>query len=425
MNKTLKLLIILFLVVLAGLFAGSQFLRSREIAILSKDKNPTAEPWPEKLKNPAASIKAVYATSWTAASDKQIDYLIKLATTTEINAIVIDIKDYTGHIAFETQSLLIKSIGSEEVQIKNLNKLINKLHKENIYVIARITVFQDPVLATKRPELAVKSKKTGANWKDNKGLNWVDPASLEVWNYILTVAQEADKHGFDELNFDYVRFPSDGNMQDMTFPFYDGQKPKHEIIRDFFKYLSDNLRPTGVKTSVDLFGLSTINHDDLGIGQILEDAAPYFDFVCPMVYPSHYANGFLGYANPAAYPYEVIKYSLENGQSRLSDLTATPSPLPNATIGYSVFPTPKFNQVAALRPWLQDFDLGAIYDARMVRLEKQAVYDVFCSPPSPKASADAQICSSSANGLGSKFGGWMMWDPTNVYTVAALDQKQK
>ena len=401
MNKTLKLLIILFLVVLVGLFVGSQFLHSREIAILSKDKNLTTDSWPEKLKNPAIAIKAVYATSWTAASDKQIDYLIKLATTTEINAIIIDIKDYTGHIAFETQSPLIKSIGSEEIQIKNLNKLINKLHKENIYVIARITVFQDPVLAAKRPELAVKSKKTGANWKDNKGLSWVDPASLEVWNYILTIAQEADKHGFDELNFDYVRFPSDGNMQDMTFPFYDGQKPKHEVIRDFFKYLSDNLRSNGVKTSADLFGLATINHDDLGIGQILEDAAPYFDFVCPMVYPSHYASGFLGYKNPALYPYEVIKYSLENAQKRLVILTATPTPLANATTTPSVLATPKFAKVAELRPWLQDFDMGAIYDARMVRLEKQAVYDL---------------------GLPA---GWMMWDPTNVYTVTALDQKQK
>jgi len=401
MKKSIVWLVIVFLFLALGLVLTFQFLNSREISFSVQPNNEKVEPWPEKLKNPAITIKAVYATSWTAASDKQIDYLIKLATTTEINAIVIDIKDYTGHIAFETQSPLIKSVGSEEGQIKNLNKLINKLHKENIYVIARITVFQDPVLAVKRPELAVKSKKTGTNWKDNKGLAWVDPASLEVWNYILTIAQEADKHGFDELNFDYVRFPSDGNMQDITFPFYDGQKPKHEVIRDFFKYLSDNLRSNGVKTSADLFGLATINHDDLGIGQILEDAAPYFDFVCPMVYPSHYASGFLGYANPAAYPYEVIKYSLENGQKRLVTLTATPTPLANATTTPSVLATPKFAKVAELRPWLQDFDLGAIYDARMVRLEKQAVYDL---------------------GLPA---GWMMWDPTNVYTVAALDQKQK
>jgi hypothetical protein len=133
----------------------------------------------------------------------------------------------------------------------------------------------------------------------------------------------------------------------------------------------------------------------------LEDAAPYFDFVCPMVYPSHYASGFLGYKNPALYPYEVIKYSLENAQKRLVALTATPTPLANATTTPSVLATPKFAKVAELRPWLQDFDMGAIYDARMVRLEKQAVYDL---------------------GLPA---GWMMWDPTNVYTVTALDQKQK
>ena len=375
---------------------------SRDIGIaLITSPTPQGDPWPERLKNPPQTVKALYATIWTAATEKQMDYLIKLATSTEVNAVVIDVKDYTGHVSFETQSSLIKAVGSEEVQLKDLNKLINKLHKENIYVIARITVFQDPILASKRPDLAIKSKKTGVNWKDNKGLSWVDPASPEVWNYILTVAKETERYGFDELNFDYVRFPSDGDMKDLAFPFYDGQRPKHEVLRDFFQYLSGNLRPSGIKISVDLFGLATVNHDDLGIGQVLEDAAPYFDFICPMVYPSHYASGFLGYSNPAAYPYEVIKYSLESAKKRLEILTATPTPLANATTTSSVLPTPKYEKVAGLRPWLQDFDLGATYDARMVRLEKQAITDL---------------------GLSS---GWLLWDPKNVYTPAALDPEQK
>ena len=394
--------IIVFMVLIIAVAAIWFLAGSRDIGIaLNTIQTPQGDPWPEKLKNPPQTVKAVYATIWTAATEEQMDYLIKIATSTEINAVVIDVKDYTGHISFETQSPLIKNIGSEEVQLKDLAKLINRLHKENIYAIARITVFQDPVLANKRPDLAIKSKKTGTNWKDNKGLGWVDPASPEVWNYILTVAKETERYGFDELNFDYVRFPSDGDMRDMAFSFYDGQRPKHEILRDFFQYLSDNLRSSGIKISVDLFGLATINHDDLGIGQVLEDAAPYFDFVCPMVYPSHYASGFLGYSNPAAYPYEIIKYSLENAKKRLEVLTTTPTPLPNATTTPSILPTPKFAKVAELRPWLQDFDLGATYDARMVRLEKQAITDL---------------------GLSS---GWLLWDPKNVYTTAALDLEIK
>ncbi len=390
---------------------------SRDIGIaLMASPTPQGEPWPERLKNPPQTVKAVYATIWTAATAKQIDYLINIATSTEINAIVIDVKDYTGHISFETQSPLIKSVGSEEIQLKDLNKLINKLHEKNIYAIARITVFQDPVLAMKRPALAIKSKKTGANWKDHKGLSWVDPASPEVWNYIVTVAKETERYGFDELNFDYVRFPSDGDMKDLVYPFYNAQRPKHEVLGEFFKYLSDNLRPSGIKISADLFGLAAVNKDDLGIGQVLEDAAPYFDFICPMVYPSHYASGFLGYTNPAAYPYEIIKYSLENAQKRLNAMIATPTPNLNATTtpptsaaGGGGAPTSlsasvgaaKFAKVAELRPWLQDFDMGATYDAAMVRLEKKAVTDL---------------------GLSS---GWLLWDPKNIYTVSALDPEVK
>jgi len=397
MNKTAKFLLIFFILVSAASAAVLYFWDSGHINFSLKGKTDrSGEPLPEKLKNPPAVVKTVYATSWSAGNEAKINYLVDLIKKTELNAIIIDIKDYSGYIAFETNSPLIGSIGSEKVQIPNLNKLINKLHQENIYVIARITVFQDPVLAEKRPELAVKSKKTGKIWKDRKGLAWLDPASPEVWNYILILAKEADSRGFDELNFDYIRFPSDGDLNDLVFPFYDEKKPMAGIIKEFFQYLSSNLRPGGVKISADLFGLSTINKDDLGIGQVIEDAAFYFDFVCPMVYPSHYASGFLGYQNPAAYPYEVIKYSMENAVKRLAALNLAQA----ATSSAVVSPTP-FPKIAQLRPWLQDFDLGADYNEKMVRLEKQAVVDAGVS------------------------NGWMLWDPKNIYTTAALDLEQK
>jgi hypothetical protein len=392
MSTGIKVLIAVFIVVAASVVAVFVYGGDQTISVnnIEKISTPTPKPLPEKLKNPPEIIKAVYATVWTASTDTQINRLIDLANKTEVNAIVIDIKDYSGKIFFETNSPLIKEIGSEEIIIKDLDALINKLHANNIYAIARITVFQDPLLAAKRPDLAVQSKSTGNTWKDNKGLAWMDPASMEVWNYIVTVAKEIDKHGFDELNFDYVRFPSDGKISDMVFPFYDATKYKSTVMKDFFQYLSDNLRKEGIKTSADLFGLATVNNDGLGIGQIIEDAALTFDAVCPMVYPSHYATGFIGLKNPGAYPYEVIKYSMEAAKKKfdalevLKNSTTSPENIRNA-------------KIAQMRPWLQDFDLGADYTAEMIRLQKKAVIDAGFNE------------------------GWMLWDPRNVYTAGALD----
>lgn len=337
----------------------------------------------EKLANPPEEIKAVYATTWTAITDKSISHLINLAKETEINSIVIDVKDYTGNISFQSNSLLVNSMDSEDKKINNLRELIELLHKNNIYAIARIAVFQDLVLAEKRPDLAVQSIGNKGVWKDRKGLTWLDPASQEVWNYILIIAKKLDYYGFDEINFDYIRFPSDGNMKDILYPFFDESTLRRKTLKDFFIYLSDNLRKENIKISIDLFGLTTINKDDLGIGQVLEDTLPYFDFVCPMVYPSHYASGFIGAENPAEYPYEVIKYSLETAKKRIEEFQKENSDI----------------KISKIRPWLQDFDLGAEYNAEMIRKQKQAVYD-----------------------LGLK-NGWMLWDPRNIYTRGGLDEE--
>ncbi len=336
----------------------------------------------EKLSKTPEEIKALYATTWTANTNRGLSHLINLANETEINSLVIDIKDYTGKISFEAKSLFVNSLDSEDRKIEKLEDLVEMLHKNNIHVIARIAVFQDLFLAEKRPDLAVQSIKNKEVWKDRKGLTWLDPASKEVWNYILIIAERLNNYGFDEINFDYIRFPSDGDMNDVSYPFYNESIPKKEILKEFFNYLSDNLRTKNIKISIDLFGLTTINKDDLGIGQVLEIALPYFDFVCPMVYPSHYANGFIGFENPAEYPYEVVRYSLETAIKRIDKFQKE-----NPDI-----------EIAKIRPWLQDFDLGADYNSEMIRKQKKAVYDV-----------------------GLKYG-WMLWDPKNIYTREALDK---
>lgn len=338
------------------------------------------EPVSSSPKNDLEIAKAIYLTSWSAAKSKFIDYLIDIAKTTEINAAVIDIKDFSGYVGYDTTVPEVEKYKAEQIRIKNINELVQKLHKENIYVIARITVFQDPLLARARPDLAIKSKKEPtAFWFDNAGLAWIDPAARESWDYNIAIAKDAAKIGFDEINFDYVRFPSDGDLQDMVFPFWDGKVPKNVVIREFFKYLRQEL--SGIKISIDLFGLSTVSSDDLGVGQIIEDGFEYFDYVCPMIYPSHYAVGFIGYENPAEYPYEVVKYSMEGALNKLQVYKKTGE------------------NNAKLRPWLQDFDLGAEYNAKMVRLEIKAVYD----------------------SAGNNFNGFLLWSSWNYYTREALE----
>lgn len=386
-------LIFLILVVLAG--GAFLFLRSNHSVALDrfgaltasepkiveeKPKNTDIENQ-KPLANPPSVIKAIYATSWSVASQSKLDYLLNLIKTTELNAIVIDIKTFDGFVAYDIQNEQVEKYGAKEIRISKINTLIKRLHDEGVYAIARVAVFQDPALAKTRPELAVKNALTGDTWYDNKKLAWMDPASQEVWDYNIAIAKDAAARGFDEINFDYIRFPSDGKLKEMAFSFYNASTTlKQTVMRDFFRYLRSEMG--SVIISADLFGLVTVNNDGLGIGQIIEHAYESFDYVAPMVYPSHYASGFLNYKNPAIYPYEVVKYSMENAKSKLDKFTA-------ATASSTI-------KIGKLRPWLQDFDLGADYNAEMVAKEIQAVAD---------------------SGLAD---GWMLWNPSNIYTKEAL-----
>ena len=394
--------------------ASSVSLKASETVIQAENsKSNQSAPKPADIENqkplaePPKIIKAIYLTSWSAGNPAKIKYLIDLTKTTEINAVVIDIKDYSGYVAYDIQAPEVEKYQAKEIRIPRINRLIKQLHDAGIYIIARITIFQDPRLEQARPDLAIKSKKTGSPWLDNKKLSWIDPAAEEAWNYNIAIARETADRGFDELNFDYIRFPSDGDLDDMDFSFWQktpiggelnqaNAETKSEVIKNFFKTLRRAL--AGIKISADLFGLATINKDDLGIGQVIENAYQYFDYVSPMVYPSHYASGFLGYQNPALYPYEVVKYSLDSAIKRLisysQPLTATSTV--SSTIKQRAFDYPMKSKI---RPWLQDFDLGANYDAEMIKKETQAVLD----------------------SLGDNFNGWMMWNPSNIYTQKALE----
>jgi hypothetical protein len=324
------------------------------------------------VKTPDA-VKAIYMSSWVAGTPSIRERVIGIVNHTEANSLMIDIKDYSGRISYEVSDPELQKIGSVEKRISDIRELLARLHQDNIYVIGRIAVFQDPYFVSLHPELAVRRASDGGIWKDHKGITWLDASSKEVWDYVAAIAKDAHEVGFDEINFDYIRFPSDGNMKDIAFPL-SGTKPKPEVIKEFFAYLDEQMKTSGITTSADIFGMTTTAKDDLNIGQVLENALPYFDYIAPMVYPSHYPDGWNGYANPAEHPYDVIHFVMKSGVDRAIIASTTP---------------------LKLRPWLQDFNMGANYGKKEVEDQIQAVYDV---------------------GLTS----WMLWDPKNKYNGGAL-----
>jgi hypothetical protein len=342
-------------------------------------------------------VKAIYMSSCVAGTPSFREKLVDIAKTTEINSLIIDIKDYSGLVSIKTgNDVFDKSYQLSDCRVRDMKEFIEHLHDLDIYVIGRITAFQDSYITKIHPEWAVK-KNSDKNvvWKDRKGISFVDAGNKEMWKYLVDLAKASYAIGFDEINFDYIRFPSDGNMNDIYYPWSNDtiinniasnaigtstpavKGGKSIIMRNFFEYLHNNLKDTGIVTSADLFGMTTTNYDDLNIGQILEDAAPYFDYIAPMVYPSHYPVGFLNYKSVAevnANGYNIVNYSMKIAVERLKAIGENP---------------------LKLRPWLQDNDYPVRYTSAMVREQIQATYD---------------------SGLDS----WMLWDAGNTYTIEAL-----
>lgn len=310
-------------------------------------------------------VHGIYSTSWIAGTSR-IQEIIRFMKQAKLNAIVIDIKDDTGTISFPATTPLAREIGAGSRRIPRLRELVARLRREGIYPIARIVVFKDPLLARKHPEWAVKDVHGGL-WHDRKGMIWVDPHNRQVWKYNLEIALEAVAMGFSEVQFDYVRFLSDGKISDCVYPFSKGE-PKADVIRNFLLYAKKELNAKSIPLSADIFGLVLTMRDDLNLGQQLEKIAQAVDYISPMVYPSHYPRGSFGYKDPDAYPYEVVLKALQDGNSRLQGSRA------------------KF------RPWLQDFDLGHHYGAEQLK---------------------AQVKALEANGIHD----WLFWNPSNRYDI--------
>src|SRR3989344_6761569 len=286
----LGLLLIFFLA-----FTLPSFFQATYSAASQTDESNSSgyEPEPELVIHPDTPepLKAIYMTSCVAGTPSWRTQLKTLIEKTELNAVIIDVKDYTGTISYNTQNT------GKGCVVSDLREFVNALHQSNIYVIGRISVFQDLYYSNLHPELAVRSLSSGGVWQDRKGLSFIDVGAKPYWDYIVDISNQAYALGFDELNYDYVRYPSDGNMDDANFTWMTASSTKAQTLESFFSYLHNKMKDTGAKTSVDIFGMTTSMKNDMGIGQVLEKTLPYFDHVSPMVYPSHYPNGWNGFAN--------------------------------------------------------------------------------------------------------------------------------
>lgn len=407
MRKFIKIIIFTALIVAVVFFMYSFTFSSEslygETAEVVRVSEKSVEEKPVKLvkhlKTPEP-LKAIYMTQCVASRKDLRSKMVDLIDSTELNAIVVDIKDYTGTLSFNTGNFKIDSLGGSGCKVSDMKEFLEELHNKDIYVIGRITVFQDPLYTKLHPDLAVKRlSDKEAIWKDRKGISFIDVGARDYWDHILAIATSSYAFGFDEINFDYIRFPSDGDMKDIYFS-HTGTTTKKEMLRQFFSYLDQNLKNTGIITSADIFGMTTTNADDLNIGQILEYALLNFDYVAPMVYPSHYPPKFNGWPDPNKVPYEIVKFSMSSAVARNNFLRAEISSTTRVVNGQVVNFTPdprivKRINPLQLRPWLQDNDYPVRYTPEMVRAQIQATYD---------------------SGLTS----WMLWDAANTYTREAL-----
>jgi hypothetical protein len=310
------------------------------------------------------AARAVYLNP-TMDDGYDLDRLLGLIDRTELNALVIDVKEEGVYV--DTGVDLFREAGTV-VPYYDVVAVLDALHARDVYAIARQVVFKDTPLAVARPDLAVANAATGEPWRDMNGVAWVNPFNEEVWAANIDLAGELVGLGFHEIQFDYVRFPTDGDLEAMDFGREVTESVRAETIAGFLGEARTNLAAGGAKVGADVFGFTLIL-DDIGIGQNVGRIAEVVDFVCPMVYPSHFPYGSIVVdGHPNDFPYETIAISLGAGEEKVAGLRGE------------------------LRPWLQDFSLPGMSDYRAAQVR-------------------AQIDAAEANGAA----GWMIWNAASVY----------
>lgn len=310
------------------------------------------------IMEPSVKVRGIYVTGPVAGSGRMSE-LTELVNSTELNTMVIDIKNDDGNITYKMELPYASDMGACVRYVADMPALIDSLHEQGIYVIGRIVCFKDPVLAKAHPELAL-CKPDGTAVTDANGLAWVNPYKQEVWDYLCQVAEQATKDGFDEIQFDYVRFPIGDDANAADYGVNMDEYTREAGLEDFFEYMEERLHESGIIVGADLFG--TVIGSDVDrarTGQNYVTIAEKTDVLSPMIYPSHYAAGTFGLDVPDARPYETITSALQLSQSELGGSEG---------------------KKAVVRPWLQCFTAiwvkGHIdYDSDAVRSQIQAVYD--------------------------------------------------
>lgn len=326
--------------------------------------------------------KGIYVSS--AYINKKLNDAITLVDNTELNAMVIDIKSDAGYITYQMDYDVAKQIGACTSTIGNIESTVKKLKEHGIYLIARVVSLKDPILAEKKPELALKNM-DGSIFRDSSGLAWVNPYEDEVWNYLTEVCRQCVNVGFDEVNLDYIRFSTDKGMSNVDFGPKAEEMTRIEVITDGIRRICEEIKPLGAFVSCDVYGAIISSSVDAKIvGQSYFNMAKYLDYICPMVYPSHYGDGYYNLDYPDCHPYELVYHALMDSQKVL----------------YMIDPA---ENKAEVRPWLQDFTASWVkhhlnYGKDEVRGQISAVYDAGYSQ-------------------------WLLWNAGISYTEEALKKE--
>jgi hypothetical protein len=347
------------------------------VASAAADTTPTKFP----LVPRPTSLRGLYVNRWAALGDRMWQ-LIGVAKTTEVNALVIDVKDDRGLVLYRSRVPLAREIGADTVmpmRAERVRAVLDTMRAHGIYPIARIVVVKDPLLASTKLEWSIKRRADpAAPWLDRNGKPWLDAGQPAVWQYAADLADEAVALGFSEVQFDYVRFPDEKRLvSEATFPLANG-RVRAQVIRDQLGALRKRVAAAGVPMTIDVFGLTMSDTTDMGIGQRWEMFIDQADAVLPMTYPSHYAPGSYGIARPNAHPYEIISHALRDAKRRTAGISGA----------------------ARIVPWYQDFTLGPPhYGVEQVRAQIRAGHDA-------------------------GFDEWLLWNPGSRYTIGALSAER-
>ncbi len=327
---------------------------------------------------PFPTVRALYVNRFAAQSSRRMRHYIGVADSTEVNGLVIDMKDEFGLNYHSANPAFARNAGTMG-KVRDVKALVDTLRAHGILPIARIVVFKDSVTARVNPQWTIR-RQDGSIWRDHKGLAWVNPYHHELWDYNIGVAEELVRLGFAEVQFDYIRFPEPyRSLPPQVFPGGEG-KSKPDAIAAFLTEANARLDKLGVRTTADIFGLVTTVGGPLEVAQHWERLSPVTDVLLPMVYPSHYPRGSFGIPSPNADPYRTVNIAISRARERDAKL--------GLKLGEHV------------RPWLQAFSLGKPeYGAEQVRQQKQAVYDA-------------------------GYDGWVLWSPGSKYEPfeAALER---